>query len=67
MHSWSMKVVQGVVCKSYQRSVPTMWFEVWVEEEVADARNPIRQDETPADVPPLAFGVTDEGIMSPDT
>ena len=62
-----MKVVQGVGCESCQRSVPTMWFEVWVEVGVAEARNPTGQDETLADISPLAFGVIDEGIMSPDT
>lgn len=44
-----------------------MWFEAWVEVGVADTRNPITQDETLADVSPLAFGVTDEDIMSPET
>lgn len=32
-----------------------MWFEVWVEVEVADTRNPIRQDETLADILPLTY------------
>lgn len=44
-----------------------MWFEVWVEVGVADTKNPIGQDETLADVLPLVFGVTYEGIMSLDT
>lgn len=46
MHSWSMKVVQDVGCKVCQRSVPTMWFEIWVELGVVEARNPIGHDET---------------------
>lgn len=62
-----MKVVQGVGCNSFQRSDPTMWFEVWVEVGVADTKNPIGQDETLVAVLPLVFGVTYEGIMSLDT
>lgn len=45
-----LQIIQGC-----QGQVPVMWFEAWGKVEVADTRNPIRRDETMADIPPLIF------------